>query len=856
MARGRKRQAGQTYGGAATASRPRSAGGYRREPKGAAASRDWVDHATILKKLVPAEGQPEYETGFTVAIARDEATGHDVKLAGTFGPVAEGDLIAIKNNRAAGKEPPWRDSSYGPEYQVWGLDHADPITRDAVASYLRNLPGVGDILSDRIIATFGGENGGFDGASLLAKIDADPNILKQVRGLHGHRIQADLDELIGSWDALRGERKEMLYLSSMGLGDSTSKKVRQWFREHQADPVAVVKDNPYALTEVPGISFRLADAVARKQKIAFDDPRRLGAGLEYVLERASENGHMCLFRDELVALAPRALAVDKRRPDAAKLQGAIDEQVGYGRLISYTDPVDGKERLYSKEQYVIESRLYEKLHGLLTHEKLERPETVPTAKPADVPITEEQWQAVVNVFEEKVSILHGGPGTGKTTTLKSVLDVLDQEKQTYLCLAPTGKAAKRMQESTGRKASTYHRQLARGGGLNPPRSLTEKGYGEAMMQVDVVVVDESSMLDAAGAERIMTHLGPDTRLLLVGDPDQLPPVGAGAVLQDLLDSERVPTAHLTEVFRQAENSLLVLNAHRIKDGLEPFWTKKAAEEHLRAEAVAAGEDPADVKVREDWKLIETGSPESALARVQAEIDRLARDHDLPAAEVMVASPFRKGETGVHKLNKVLQEKNNPRGQVIREGEEKPIRVDDVVMNVKNRYANPKKPEIEHDVTNGEVGHIVEWDAEKKIAWIDFDEPQGPQSFQGEDLENIVPAYAATIHKLQGSQAPALVAPLTAGESDRLVTANHIYTAWTRAESECVVVVDSKETLLGAISRKFERQTALDLRVGSIEKRIKAAWEKVALFDARWREYTDARKLPQAARPTGFATGDL
>jgi exodeoxyribonuclease V alpha subunit len=798
---------------------------------------NFIEHATILKKLYPRAGQPERDTGWTVAIARDEATGDNVKLVGTYGPVAEGELLAIKNDKR--KEAPWENNQGGWEYKVWSLDHADPLTRAALKAYLDNLPGVGDKLSDAIIDTFSG-SGPFDGAAILAKIDADPTLLRGVRGAHGHAIRAGLEELIGTWDELRGERKEMLFLSSLQIGDSTARRIRKHFRELHIDPVGAIKQDPYVLVEVDGVGFRIADFAAKALKVPFDDPRRLVAGLSYVLEEAKErSSHICLTRAQLGKGAPRLLARDGRRPNAAMIEQAINDAVTRGQLVSYTDPTDNVERIYTAQMYLIETRLYDQLNKLLTHEKLEPPESLPQERPADSLLTQEQWQATVNVFQEKFSILTGGPGTGKTTSLKTMLDELDKHGQNYLCLAPTGKAAKRMSESTGRDAYTIHKALMPMLGLTPPRNLADEP--KQKLDYDVIVIDETSMLDAEIAERLLSHVHERTRVVFVGDPDQLPPVGPGAVLLDLLEADRAPTAKLTQVFRQAEGSLLVVNAHRIKDGLEPFWSKAEAE-------AALGHS-----VKEDFILIETGSASAVRAAVLAQVEAVSQELNVKTTDVLVTSPFRAGEAGVFALNKILQDRTNPLGEVVRDDDKNPLRVGDVVMNTKNLYAKnnggDRDPSV-YDVMNGDMGYITDWDEQKKIALINFGD--GEMKFQSEPLARIVPAYAATVHKLQGSQGPGLVMPLTDGDNSWLVSRNHVYTGMTRAEEKCVMIVDAKQTLIDVLGRSFERETTLDLRVGRIEKRLKSAWEQVQAFETKWQEYTQTRQLPKLRRPSALA----
>ena len=813
--------------------------GARSASSGAAVSgRGYVEQATIKRKFFPKPGQPEHERGWTIALAIDYDTGQEVKLVGTFGPVYEEQMIAIKNDYS--KPPPWVMGEFDWEYKVKSLNHSDPVTREALLSYLRHLPGVGDQLAQAILDTFSGA-GPFDGQAILMKIDADPAVLQQVQGRFGHHIQGELDTLIAKWSELRDERREMLFFSTLGFKDSLSKQIRSHFDEQNIDPVAAVKQNPYILVEVDDIGFKLADAAAHSLGVAFDDPRRLIAGLDFVLDRAKESdSHICLPRAALLRKAPAILAYGGHRPLPAELEKALQEALHRGQLISYTDSTDGVERIYTRQMYIVETRLYEKLNAFLTHERLEPPEGFSLTKPEGSVVTDEQWQAVRNSFQEKVSILTGGPGTGKTTSLRSLLDTLESQGQTYICMAPTGKAAKRMSESTGRPAMTIHLGMLHEGysGLIPPKSVEEQVPESQCFKQNVIIIDEASMLDAELAERLISHMGPETRLVLVGDPDQLPPVGVGAVLDDLLSADRVPTTRLTKIFRQAEGSLLVVNAHRIKDGLEPFWTTEEAEKALGH------------PVLEDFRVIEAGTVLGVRDETLDQVQGIATKLGIDPSEVLVTAPFRKGEAGVNALNCVLQDIYNPGGEEVRGGTTEPLRVGDLVMNTKNRYAK-REEGYEYDVMNGDTGVIVSWNPDKKRAEIDFG--NGVMRFSGESLDKVVPAYAATIHKLQGSQGPGVAMPLSQSPIFHLVTRNHVYTAMTRAEEECVIIVDSKATLRSVLGRSVTRETTLDLRVGRIEPRLKAAWEVIKEYDELWAEYRRTRNFPQRLRPSLLAS---
>lgn len=800
--------------------------------------------AVLFAKGAPSAGQ------FVIARAKDEAIscscGREwgckecqVTLKGSFGPVTVGEDIRIAKGRWDYNPP--SQQRYGKAFfWVNEIDRSDPVSRDAVVRYLQKLPGVGETLAEAIVAHVSG-SGAFDGRKVLAAIDQDPQLLLSVKTEAGRGYTGDLDELVAKWEELRGSQQAMLFLSSLGFGDTLSAKIIEKFG---AETIDIVKDNPYAICEIDGIGFKTADRVGENRSIGVDDPRRVAYGIHFVLDEIKRDGHICMTFEQLMETAPTFLDRRGSQPSEQVLRDTITQMVADGRVVLDKDPVDGIERLYNKQQYVVETRLYNQLHKLLTAAPFDKPKDL--VYDAKTGLTPEQFGAIHNAFRERLSILTGGPGTGKTTTLRGLLDKLDQYDQSYLCLAPTGKAAKRMEESTGRPASTIHRVLGYDG-TEPPHSVDEDPsetllshfihkVGQQKIKgkpIDVVVIDEVSMLDMDLAERVFSHIGPDTRVVLVGDPDQLPPVGVGSVLLDLLESERVPTTSLTKVFRQAQGSLLVVNAHRIKDGLEPFWSAQEAE--------AALGHP----VKEDWQLVEVASEREAVQKVEAAVERLAEDLGVAETEVMVTAPFRKGRVGVYALNKLLQRRHNRYGKLIRPSETDPIKNGDLVMNTKNRYVRTKNADGKlHDVFNGDIGKVVGWNDDMKTALIDFG-GAAPQPFGKNELEDVVPAYAATTHKLQGSEAPAIICPLSGSgyAEDKLVTRNLLYTAWTRARERCVVIA-SKDAVRRALARDgSQRQTTLDLKLGRLEPRLASRAEVMAETERRYEDWTSrsARK---------------
>lgn len=754
--------------------------------------------ATINFKMFPKRGAPEKEDGFTIARARHEEDGNEVVLKGKFGPVVEGQLIKVLRSERK------HDSRYGDYIQVWAVSHDDPVGRAAVIHYLKHLPGVGDAVAEAIVDHLGPD--------CLSRIDENPAILTQIKASGRGIKPEDLQEVTDKWEELRAERKNLLYFSSLGIGDATGRKIARHFAGR--DMKQLIKKDPYCISAVKGVGFKIADRVAAKMGVAADDPRRAAAGVEYLLEQAENDGHICLTREQIYERAPRLLERNGRRPDQKVLEEGLQRMIDDGRLFVETDRTDGIERVYTAEHYMIETRLYAHIESRL----LEEPEELPTGlvHREDMLVTKEQFRAVQHAFAQKLSILTGAAGCGKTTALKEILNQADNHGLKYVCLAPTGKAAKRMAESTGRKASTIHRALGFRA-LTSPVGLSSQAHEEDILKADMVIVDEASMLDMRIAERLFSHVRPDAHVVLVGDPNQLPAVGAGSVLHDLIESDRVATTKLTKIFRQAEDSLLVVNANRIRKGEEPFWSREEAEEKLGH------------PVRDDWAFVEQPDPNEALAEVIKLSESLPKEMGVRKDEVMITAPTKKGGAGVHMLNKAMQRKHNPDGTIVRKtktnkdgetfGE---LRVGDVAMNTVNRYGAKDKP----DVMNGDQGKITRFDTEKKVAWVDFGFDQ-EIPFSGEDLNALIPAYAATTHKLQGSEAPAIVCPIAGAGGDRLLSRNLLYTAWTRGKEKCVVVGD-KEKIREALKRDgTKRQTTLDLRVGRVMPRIKARFEQVS-----------------------------
>ena len=704
------------------------------------------------------------DSDYKIVSSIDHATGREVILKGHI-DAAEGERVRV----AEGK---WKfDSRYGWSFQVKKIDRSDPVDPGELAAYLCSLEAVSPRLADAIIAALG--------TDCLSKIDANPDIIRGITG----GAPGEADSLADRWLELRGRRLALTYLASLDLSDALAQRIIRFYGA--AEAVAVVRDDPYKITEVPRVSFRLADRIARTAGVALDDPKRLAAGTEYVLAESEDDGHSYMERGDLIHRCYGVLGIPPR-VSIREMNEAIDAMLREQRLVSET--VGSQERIYTAEMFRIETSIYEQLQS-----RLQMPPTGrtaprrPVAPAGGFAPTDEQWNAVEAACTERISLMTGGPGVGKTATLATMVETLEREGITYALAAPTGKAAKRMSESTGRKASTLHRLIGWAQLEN-----TDLDAETTLIKADTIIIDESSMLSMRMAERVLAHCGPQTNIVLVGDPDQLPPVGAGSVFLDLLESDRVPTSRLTKVFRQAEDSLLLLNARRIRAGHEPYWTA--------AEAEAAVGHP----VRADWTFIETADTKAAAA----EIVRQAQLH--PSADTLLVSPTKDGEAGVHALNERMQQLRNPSGESIGRHEGRELRVGDTILITQN--------DSRLDVVNGDIGQITSYDAAGRTVEVELDDGDRVMSPQ-QLLEISQLGYTITVHKSQGSQAPHLVSSLTEGTGERMLSRALIYTAWTRAQQSCTVI-GSRAALRTALGNDgSQRNTTLDLRVASIARRL-------------------------------------
>ncbi len=644
-----------------------------------------------------------------------------------------------------------QDRKYGEQFRVQTFYTTTPSTLKGVEKYLGSglILGIGKTMAARIVAHFG--------MDALEVIENHPERLSEVVGIGTVRSRRILE----AWAEQREIKEVMIFLQSHGV--STTYAVRI-FKTYGQRAIAVVKENPYRLAmDVFGIGFKMADRIAASLGITPDSPRRAEAGVLHVLDELSGEGHLFCPRDELIERTVSVLQIE-----APIVERAVSDLAGEGLVVR--EPRAGKEAVYLKPLHVCEAGAAERLRAVLGTAASRIRIDVERAiawfeQRQDIRLAEGQREAVRKAVASKVLVVTGGPGTGKTTVLNAILRILERKGRRILLSAPTGRAAKRMAEATGRKARTIHRLLE----FAPKSQRFERNAGRPL-EADLLVVDEVSMVDAVLFHSLLGATPPRCQLVLVGDTDQLPSVGPGNVLRDLIRSGAVEVVTLSEIFRQARQSMIVTNAHRVNHGRLP-----------RLKRAGDAEDPGD------FHFIERDDPERALATIKELVStRIPRRYGFdPLDDIQVLTPMHKGLLGVTSLNAQLRALLNPEGESISRGASL-FRAGDKVMQVRNNY--------ELDVFNGDIGRVAAVDPVGREIRVRIDGRLVRYDFA--DLDELVPAFACSIHKSQGSEYPAVVMPIHT-QHYAMLQRNLLYTGITRGR-RLVVLVGSRRAVAIAV----------------------------------------------------------
>ncbi|HSX26372.1 MAG TPA: ATP-dependent RecD-like DNA helicase [Chlamydiales bacterium] len=676
------------------------------------------------------------ENGFTVARMKEPHKKDFTVIVGSMGGLQPGETVSCKGE--------WKNHpSHGRQFEVGEVTVDAPADLMGIQKYLESglVKGIGPVYAKKIVDRFGMDT--------LKVIDEAPEQLLEIAGLG----EKKLEKLIECWNEQRAIRDVMIFLRAHGASPGYAQRI---FKAYGDESIEKVKENPYKLAkDVFGIGFKIADLIAQKLGFALHSPERIAAGIEFVLWELAGEGHTCFPIVDFLPIAQKALEVE-----SSLIEAEIGAMVGRKALVQqetmiWLNPFFGYEQSIARDLL----RLAQSLQAI-------RP--IDAEKAADwvqgqlaIRFAEQQREAVIKALSDKVHIITGGPGTGKSTITNAILEISGKLTKDICLAAPTGRAAKRLTQITRKKALTIHAMLEmdfKSGGFKKNR--------ENPLNCDLLIVDEASMIDTPLLFHLLRAIPSRARVLFVGDIDQLPSVGAGTVLRDIINSGLIGVTRLTEIFRQAKGSKIITNAHLINRGEFP---------------------EINTPERSDFHYIEAETPEAIreviLQLVAKELPYLWHFH--PVDDIQVLSPMKKGVIGSEMLNDSLQALLNPSEKPLFKGGHR-FHASDKVMQIKNNY--------DKEVYNGDIGRIVEINGSDQSLLIAFDGKEVEYSFA--DLDEVVLAYATSIHKYQGSECPCVVIPIHTSHF-KLLHRNLLYTAVTRGKKQ-VYLVGTKKAIAIAI----------------------------------------------------------
>lgn len=731
------------------------------------------------------------DNGYTVFEL--ELDGDELTCVGNVPYVTEGEFVEVTGEYT-------EHSVYGQQLRIETCEDIPPEDEKSVERYLASgaIKGIGAALASRIVRRFK--------ADTLRIIEQEPERLAEIKGI-SRRMAVEISDNV---TAKRDMRNAMMFLQDYGISMALSAKI---YNQYGASVYTIMKENPYRLADdIAGVGFRIADEIARKAGIEADSDFRIKSGIMYTLLQATGSGHIYLPQGELLEQLNTLLDTEIKDIDRHLSDLSMDKKIVVKQQLqeneASTDAGDGEyqaERLvYGASYYYMEMSVAYALKALDARESIDKDKIADRIrrieKAEKIELDDRQRDAVIQAISSGLLVITGGPGTGKTTTINTIIRYFEGEGMEIRLAAPTGRAAKRMTEATGCEAQTIHRMLELSGAPEDDRSASFLRNEENPIDADVIIIDEMSMVDIFLMNSLLKAVTPGTRLILVGDVNQLPSVGPGNVLRDIIASERFNVVKLTKIFRQATESDIIVNAHKINAG-EKFPIGPSSRDFIF--------------IRRE----EAGNVIGAMITLVSQ--KLPKYVDAKPFDIQVLTPTRKGMLGVERLNTVLQEYLNPKDSSKQEKEigTTIFREGDKVMQIKNNYQIEWETRGKHGIPtdrgmgvfNGDMGVVDNINFYSEKLTVKFEDDRYVE-YPFKQLDELELAYAVTVHKSQGSEYPAVVIPLLSGPR-MLMNRNILYTAVTRAK-KCVCIVGTEEVFYGMVENGNEQK-----RYSTLAKRI-------------------------------------
>lgn len=693
-------------------------------------------------------------SGFGIFVLR-ELLGQSSVVTGTFPLLALGQEVSVSGVWTV-------HPRFGRRFEAQSYYTTTPTSIAGLKAYLGSgfIKGIGENFADKLVDLFG--------TDVLRVIDLESHKLKRIPGLGEKRIEA----ICSAWREHKELAQIMMFLQEKGLSAAYATRLYKFYKEQT---VSVLQENPYRLIDdIWGIGFTTADSIAQKMGLASTAPHRLAAGVVWCLKHALQQGHLYVSRDKLFSYTQDLLQL----PVEVSGQLITNAVEGLRRRGSIVLVQHGLLQLYAlPASYATECAIADRIQLLQATQPTKDVtlQTIAYCLESDKSfacLTQEQRNALLIALTSKVTIITGGPGTGKTTLIKALITCAEQQRMRYKLTAPTGRAAKRMSETTGKMAMTLHRLLEFDSML-----MSFRHNEQHPLTTDLIIVDEVSMIDTTIARALLGATPLHAHIVLIGDIDQLPPVGAGNFLRDCIASAVIPTIRLTHIFRQAEHSLITMNAHRIREGAFPLATAP--------------------DTRSDFLLIIESDPEAFATHLKRVIYSETVQRGLDPASATVLCPMHRGAVGTQAINQSLQALFNPRAPVSFVYAGTTFKLNDRVMQLRNNY--------EKAVFNGDMGTIISIDLEEKTCEVTFD--GRAVLYQFDEASELMLAYATTIHKSQGSQFPVVIIPVFM-QHFMMLRRNLLYTGITRAQHLCIVIGEKRA--IACALRQIENSARITL----------------------------------------------